>query len=116
MKDIPLLGIVLSAFLFSACSANANRAASSSAPKDQIIGTWQTPTGGTMTFAPGGKLTVAGPKGSVDVTYSFPTDRTVEMKKPGAATGIRYQVDFPSLQEVVLTEANGQRMALKRVN
>lgn len=69
-----------------------------------------------MQFHTGGRLTMAGPKGSVDVTYSFPSDNTLEMKKPGATAGIRYQVEFASPNEAVLIEGDGQRMVLKRVN
>lgn len=60
-------------------------------------------------------MTMAGPSGSVDLTYSVPSDRVLEMKKPGGAKALRYQMEFVSPQEVVLIEANGQRMNLRRV-
>ena len=68
-----------------------------------------------MEFHPHGRLTMAGPNGSVDVTYTFQGDILV-MKKPGAAAGVRHTLESVSNEEAVLVGEDGEKMTLRRVN
>ena len=112
---LPVLVIGL-AICTTACSVKPKFPVASGSPKskDLIIGKWQTGTGGTMEFHRDGRLTMAGPNGSVDVTYAFTTDNTFEMRKPGARAGVLFSVESISKQEVVLVDADGERKTLRR--
>ena len=84
------------------------------AVRPSVVGKWLTPTGGSIEFKADGSATMAGPAGSRDVRYRLPDERTIEYSKPGGAATIRWQVMSLGAQELVIKDADGKEVTLRR--
>jgi hypothetical protein len=84
------------------------------AVRPSVVGKWLTPTGGSIEFRANGEATMAGPKGSREMRYRLLDDRVIEIGSPGAPAGIRWQVVSLGAQELVIKDADGMEVRLRR--
>ena len=84
------------------------------AASPSVVGKWLTPTGGSIEFRADGSATMAGPAGSREMRYRLPDERTIEISRPGGAATIRWQVVSLAAQELVVTDADGAEVRLRR--
>ena len=75
--------------------------------REAVLGTWRSPTGGTMEFRPDGTLVKTGPNGSGEVRYRFTDDRTIEDTKPGGANSLQWHVQSVGPWELSVTAPGG---------
>src|SRR5262245_1408604 len=85
------------------------------AANPKLLGTWQTPTGGTIQFKPDGTAVMTGPNGSATLFYRQTSPTTVELRR-GDGTGgpITWHIKSIDERELVLDESEGPQV-LKRV-
>ena len=125
MRISVTLVLVGGSFLLASCSPKAlsrieTRAASTAngagASKTtlKIIGKWLTPTGGSIEFKTDGSATMAGPNGSAELSYRLPNERTIEMTKAGGKSAIRWEILSVSVQDLVVKDADGKEVHLRR--
>jgi hypothetical protein len=78
------------------------------------VGKWLTPTGGSIEFKADGSATMAGPAGSREVRYRLPDERTIEISRPGWTATIRWQIVSVGAQELVVKDADGMEVRMRR--
>ena len=95
-------------------TASQTKTQGSSKSPPAIWGRWLTPTGGSIDFRENGSATMAGPNGSYEVQYLVLDQHVIEIKKPGGTSAIRWQILSVGAQELVIRDAEGKEVKLRR--
>jgi hypothetical protein len=57
---------------------------------------------------------MAGPNGSAELSYRLLNEHTIEMSKPGGKSAIRWEILSVNAQELVIKDADGKEVHLRR--
>jgi hypothetical protein len=86
------------------------------ASSQAIEGKWLTPTGGSIEFRPSGQAVMAGPNGSYELQYSVPEGKRIELRRPGNHAALQWQIVSVQDKALVVKDADGKNVALRRGN